>query len=324
MPEENNIGYRAPVLLRNGHLNTLYPHFFRRVNGVRYERTRIDTPDGDFLDLDWSYKGCERLAIILHGLEGDSQRAYVLGMARALNRAGWDSCSVNLRGCSGEMNRMPGSYHSGSTEDLKTVVDHILVSGRYPVLALVGFSLGGNITLRYLGEQADALPDAISGAVAISVPVDLAGSARQMASLSCRMYMEYFLRALRRKLLEKQKRYPGLINLDGYHKIKTFYDFDDRYTAQLHGYANADDYYRRASSLFVLNNIRVPALLLNAADDPFLSPGCFPADAASTNPWFHLETAEYGGHVGFVLNNHNGTYWSEQRSVAFLDEVLDS
>jgi len=320
MPVITHSTYRSPKLFTNGHLQTIYPHYFRPVNGVSYKRIRISTPDDDFLDLDWSYTRSGRVAIITHGLEGNSNRTYVMGMVKALNRRGWDTCSINLRGCSGVMNNKPEFYHSGATYDLKTVIGFVDGLRDYDTIALVGFSLGGNITLRYLGEEGSSVPSRVTRAVAISVPVDLGGSAAVMAGPSCRIYMIRFLRQLRAKVKAKMRMFPGIINDDNFDRIKTFYDFDDRYTAPLHGYSGAEDYYNRASSLPVLEHIRVASLLINADNDPFLSPDCYPRTIAENSRYFHFEQTRGGGHVGFVSLNNKGVYWSEERTAAFLEE----
>jgi predicted alpha/beta-fold hydrolase len=303
----------------------VFPHLFRRVRGVAYRRERIDTPDGDFLDLDWScangqsvQDGTGRLAVLAHGLEGDSNRGYVRGMARALNRAGWDAVAWNLRGCGGEPNRTARLYHSGATEDLHAVLGHVASAGRHRSAALVGFSLGGNITLKYLGERGLDFPLPIEGAVAISVPCDLTDSSVRMEADDCRPYMARFLRSLHRKIRLKRHRFPDLLDDTGYRRIRTFREFDDRYTAPLHGFRDADDYWRRCSSRQFLAGLRVPTLLVNARNDPFLAGGCYPVAEAESNPSLFLEMPAGGGHVGFAAFGHDGLYWSEARAVEFL------
>jgi predicted alpha/beta-fold hydrolase len=320
MPIIESSAYHPPLWLRSGHLQTVFPHFFRRVPPVAYRRERIDTPDGDFLDLDWSEAGSRRLAVISHGLEGDSKREYVLGMVRALRTAGWDVLAWNYRGCGGEPNRAARSYHSGMTEDLHTVLVHVAAHGQYEAAALVGFSLGGNLTLKYLGERGADLALPIRGAVAFSTPCDLADSAARMDALDCRLYMRRFLASLHRKIRARQMRFPDLLDDSGYQQIRTFRQFDNRYTAPLHGFRDADDYWTRCSSRPFLNGIRVPTLLVNARNDPFLAGGCYPVAEAEANPNVFLEMPAHGGHVGFVSFRPDGRYWSETRAVEFLEE----
>lgn len=286
-----------------------------------YIRERIDTPDGDFLDLDWSETGAARLAVVSHGLEGDSQRSYVRGMVRACNRAGWDALAWNMRGCSEEPNRQMGAYHSGRTEDLEAVVQYAFEKHRYEQLALIGFSLGGNLTLKYLGERGTAVDDRICGAVAFSVPCDLQAGAEHLARWSNRLYMKRFLRALRARVRTKVALFPGQLDDDGLDDIRTFREFDGRYVAPLHGFSSAEDYWQRCSCKPLLRNITCPTLLINAADDPFLPAACYPEYEADRNNNFFLEIPRYGGHVGFVSFNAQHLYWSEQQATAFLEHI---
>ncbi len=286
------------------------------MDGPAYERERIETPDGDFLDLDWARVGADRVVVISHGLEGSTDRAYVRGMARALNRHAWDALAWNLRGCSGEPNRLLRLYHSGATEDLDAVVQHAL--RHYDHVALVGFSLGGNMTLKYLGERGDAVDARVRRAVAFSVPVDLAASSVRLGAWENGLYMRYFLRSLRRKVRAKASRFPGEIDAAGLRRIRDFRGFDDRYTAPLHGFEDAEDYWRRSSSRPFLSAIRTPTLLVNAADDPFLAPACYPIDIARESERLRLEIPAHGGHVGFVCFGEDGAFWSERRAAEFL------
>jgi uncharacterized protein len=315
--------YRAPFLCSNPHVQTVIPTVFRKVEGVTYQRRRIETPDGDFLDLDFSSVGSKRLAIVLHGLEGDSTRPYMKGMVKALNQGGWDAAALNFRGCSGEPNRKLRMYHSGETEDLATVISHIESSGMYSALALVGSSLGGNVILKYLGERGGATPSLIKAAVTISVPCDLKACSVRLGEFSNRPYLKRFLRMLRRKIQAKQLIMPESINDIGYERIRLLGEFDDRYTAPMHGFRDANDYYEKGSSKPFLPDISIPTLLINAADDPFLSTTCYPVEEAKTNPNLFLETPRHGGHVGFMAFNRNGRYWSETRAVSFLETVVE-
>ena len=308
---------------RGGHRQTIWPSLFRTVEGVTYERERLELADGDFLDLDWMRTGKTHapVAIIAHGLEGSSERAYVRGLVRAIHRRGWDVLAWNLRGCSGEPNRLLRTYHSGVSDDLDAIVQHVL--GREDrQLAVLGFSLGGNVTLKWLGEQGEAIDPRMVAGVGISVPVDLAGSARVMEGLSRRLYMVRFLRSLTEKVREKAERFPGDIELAGLERMRTFAEFDGRFTAPIHGFADADDYWRRASSLPLLSDIRVPTLLINALDDPFLSASCYPHDVASSSPYLKLLTPRWGGHVGFMAAGEE--YWSETVAAQFIEAARAS
>lgn len=317
MPLIQSSRYSPPRFFSNGHLQTVFPTLFRKVLGVSYQRERINTADNDFLDLDWSVVGANRLAILSHGLEGNSTRPYIVGMARALNRRGWDVLAWNFRGCSGEPNRTVRFYHSGATEDLHVVVSHAATCRSYQTIVLIGFSMGGNLILKYLGERSTHCAS-LKGAVAFSVPCDLQSGAAKMAEFSNSIYMIRFLRSLHEKIQQKMRLMPNQIDDIGYRKIKTFEQFDDRYTAPLHGFKNAEDYYSRASCKQFLRNISIPSLLVNARSDPFLSSSCFPLQEAEDNPNLYLEIPQSGGHVGFVDFNEAGEYWSERRAIEFI------
>jgi uncharacterized protein len=318
LPIIRSSSYRPPLFLANGHLLTIYPNLCREVEGVRYRRQRIRTPDDDFLDLDRSTVGATRVALLAHGLEGNATRPYMLGMVRALNLQGWDAVVWNFRGCSGEPNRKLRFYHSGDTQDLQTVLTRVLPDSRYGTAALIGFSLGGNVILKYLGEHALGLHPAIRAAVAFSVPCDLAASATKMARPENALYMRRFMRLLHGKILAKMQLFPGEIDDRGFSRMRTFKDFDEHYTAPLHGFKSALDYWNKASSKPLLARIAVPTLLVNAVDDPFLAPPCYPYQEAMVNPHLFLETPKAGGHVGFVSFRSGGKYWSESRAIAFL------
>ncbi|ROT99551.1 alpha/beta fold hydrolase [Marinobacter sp. R17] len=315
--------YRPPLWLRNGHVQSVWPTLFRRIDVAEPLSQRIDTPDGDELHLDWYRQGSPRLAILSHGLEGHSRRPYILGLARGLLADGWDVLAWNFRSCGGHMNRLPRFYHSGATQDLHTVVRHALADrADYQHVALSGFSMGGNLTLLYLAEQGERIDSRIRGAVTYSVPCDLAGSARMLALPSRRIYMQRFLRDLQVKMAEKASHFPDLIDLDGFDGIRNFQQFDDRYTAPLHGFRDANDYWTQASCLPRLPEIRVPSLIVNAADDPFLSTACYPEKRRQLGAWVTLEAPRWGGHVGFVEIARDGYYWSERRALNFLRGLL--
>lgn len=325
MPLIEHSSYRPPIGFGNAHVLTIFPSLFRKFPDVNansnhfYRRERIDTPDDDFLDLDWATVGSERLAIISHGLEGDTHRHYMIGMARALNRNGWDALAWNFRACSGETNRQLRMYHNGATDDLETVIQHAFAQDRYRDIALIGFSMGGNLSLVYLGEKSERIDSRIKRAVVFSVPCDLRGCAMELDKWSNKIYLKRFLRHLHQKMTAKMARMPDQINDHNYHLIKNFKDFDDRYTAPLHGFKDAEDYWAKCSSQRFLDRITIPTLIVNAADDPFLSAGSYPVELARAHPCVYLEIPPQGGHVGFVTFNRERLYWSEQRALAFLN-----
>ncbi len=314
---DNN--YNPPFGFSNGHIQTLYPPLFRAIDSVRYKRERIDTPDDDFLDLDWSRQNNNKLVIISHGLEGNTNRAYVKAMVKAVNNAGWDALAWNYRSCSGEPNRLLKSYHNGVTDDLAWVIKHAKKSQPYTQIALIGFSLGGNLTLLYLGKE--SVEPIISKSIVFSVPCDLKGSAAILKKRANKIYMNRFLILLHKKIKSKIKLLPGLINDKDYHKIKDFKAFDDRYTAPIHGFKDAHDYWNKCSSKPYIPHIKVPVLIVNAQNDPFLSESCYPRKEVKSNRQVILETPDSGGHVGFISFNRDNVYWSEKRAVEFLSHT---
>jgi predicted alpha/beta-fold hydrolase len=314
-----NSDYRAPLLYRNGHMHTIIPTLFRKVEGVDYQRERIATPDDDFLDLDWSKVRGDSLAIISHGLEGHTGRAYIKGMVRAVNAAGIDALAWNFRSCSEEPNRCFRLYHNGATDDLDMVVRH--AAETYSRIFLVGFSMGGNLSLLYLGKHEFTLPHGLKGCVVFSVPCDLTDAAMALERRENSIYMKRFLKLLREKVKMKQMQFPGRIDDLNYEQLKTFKDFDDRYTAPLHGFDSAEDYWQKCSSGPWLAKINVPTLIVNSNDDPFLQGGCYPVEQCRKNPVLSLEITHHGGHVGFVGAGNDGIYWSERRAVLFLSSL---
>jgi uncharacterized protein len=309
--------YKAPAYLFNGHLQTIIPSAFRKVQGISYTRERIETADGDFLDLDWSKAGSEQLVILSHGLEGSADRHYIKGMAKAFNKQKWDALAWNCRSCSGEMNRTARFYHHADIHDLEAVIRHVLVKNLYHSVVLIGFSMGGCITLRLLGEKGEHLHPAIKKAVAFSVPCDLTSSVVHLSRPQNSFYSRRFLRKLEKKIQAKALLFPDKVNYTDFKTIKAFKDFDNRYTAPLHGFADAEDFYKKASVRPYLSNIRIPTLLINALNDPFLTPECFPVPEAEANPYLFLEMPLQGGHVGFSTTN-NEECWSEKRAVEFV------
>lgn len=319
MPYLKNSTYKAPsFLFKNAHFNTIFPALFRKVKNVNYTRERIDTPDGDFLDLDWLKVGSRRLVIVIHGLEGDASRSYVRGMVRIFNEEGWDAIGFNFRGCSGEMNRKPQSYHMGWTYDIDFLTKKIADEGVYQEVVLVGFSLGGNTILKYLGEQADEVSPIVKKAVAFSVPVHIPSTNIGFNEPKNWIYLRRFVQNLNEKAIEKKKVFGDEIPIDLNNLPRNFDEFDELITGPIHGYKNAEDYWIRCSSLQFLPNIKIPTLLVNAADDTFLSDQCYPAELAEQHEFFHFEMPAYGGHVGFTTFGNEGRYWSEERAVKFV------
>lgn len=311
------VGYRPLWPFRSAHLSTVWPSVARRVDGIDWGvRERLETPDGDFVDLDGRPSGRSRAIVICHGLEGHSRRAYVLGLARAFELAGFDAWALNFRGCSGEVNRTRGAYHSGLTDDLQLAVARL--SNQYRTVVVAGFSLGANVVLKYLGEPRDDRPRQLHSGVVFSTPCDLASSAIELNKPKNWLYRERFLRTLKKKLRLKAATFPGLPDARTIDRLRTLDQFDDLYTAPVHGFADAADYYRRASSRQFLMGLDRPTLMLSAQDDPILAPECFPWAEARQQPFLHLCAPPHGGHTGFYLPGD--LYWSERLAVDFVTE----
>jgi len=311
--------YNPPFLFKNGHFSTIYAGIWRKIGHFEQKRERIELPDTDFLDLDWSYSKTQtsKVTILIHGLEGNAQRTYIQGSAKQLNANGYDVCAINLRTCSGEQNRLFRSYHSGATEDLDAVVQHILNNKDYAHMYIKGFSLGGNMTLKYLGEDRP-ISKVIKAAMAVSVPCNLHSSCKALLQPKNKPYARRFKKNLIEKLKQKQEKFPKKISDATIKKIVTLKDFDDVYTSKAHGFKDALDYYEKSSCLQFLSNIKTPVLLLNAENDSFLGPECYPKEIAKQNEKLFLEVSKYGGHVGFYGSN-NITY-SEKRVINFFKE----
>ncbi|TAI47762.1 YheT family hydrolase [Flagellimonas allohymeniacidonis] len=312
--------YRPSLLFRNGHFSTIYAGVMRKVEGVTQHRERITLSDGDFLDVDWSFSQTPKkgLVILLHGLEGNAQRPYITGSAKIFNTYGFDACAVNYRGCSGEPNLSYRSYHSGATEDLQEVIHHILKQKDYDAIYLKGFSLGGNLLLKYLGES-NEVSEKIKGAIAVSVPCSLRDSCDQLLTAKNVLYAKRFKKHLIAKLRQKQKMFPDLIPDSDIKAIITLKDFDDIYTSRAHNFRDAFDYYAQCSSLQFLREVNIPVLLINASDDSFLGNACYPYAEADKNKNLFLEVPSFGGHVGF-WDKDNISY-TEKRAIEFLREM---
>ena len=316
--------YRPPPWLRGGHAQTIYPLLIKP-EAPAFRRERWDTPDGDFIDLDWrdpaaDGTGARPLVVLFHGLEGSSDSHYARALMHAANERGWGGLVVHFRGCSGEANRMPRAYHSGDSAEINWILRRIRQTHPARALHAVGVSLGGNALLKWLGEQQESARAIIASAVAVSAPFDLTACGHNLARGFNRIYTRHFLNTLKPTSAAKLERFPGIFCEGRLRKASTLYDFDDVVTAPLHGFASADDYWFRASSKPWLGAIRVPTLLLNARNDPFLPAHALPlADQVSGEVL--LDFPDEGGHVGFVSGQFPGRlYWMPQRVLRFLSQ----
>lgn len=334
--------FRPAWWLPGRHLQTLWSRILRSGPTIDVRRETWATPDGDELALDWVEGPADApLLFALHGLEGCSRSLYMQGLLHLARERGWRGLALNFRSCAAlpaaragragrspwarreyVMNRGRRLYHSGETEDLDWVVRRLVEREPGVTLLLAGVSLGGNVLLKWLGERGDAVPAAVRGAATISVPYDLAAASRHLESRSGRRYARYFLRSLQEKSLRYAERHPGVVDVEAVRRARTFRELDDAAVAPIHGFADADDYYARSSSIDYLDRIRVPVLLLSAADDPFLPARVLPEVERRASPAVTCEFTARGGHAGFVIGPPWAPRpWAEERAIAFLAAV---
>lgn len=323
--------FRPATGLANPHLQTLWGPLWRKRPSLQRTRERLWLADGDFLDLDWHgpHQAQAPLVLVLHGLTGSSDSPYVVGLQQALQHRGWASVAVNWRGCSGEPNLLPRSYHSGASEDLAEAIQHLRAQRPLAPLYAVGYSLGGNILLKYLGETGSA--SHLQAAVAVSVPFRLDECADRIGLGFSRVYQAHFMRAMLAYVKDKQRQFQHL----GHHEnlavlerlgelrnLRNFWDFDGRVTAPLNGFRDAHDYYRRSSSRYYLGENRTPTLIIHASDDPFVFSHSLPS-ASELAAQTSFELHSRGGHVGFVDGSvRTPGYYLERRIPQWLVEGI--
>jgi uncharacterized protein len=328
----NPLKFKPARWMKNTHLQTLYPALLRKKSTPPLlHRERLFTPDHDFLDIDICGTGTAPLVILLHGLSGSSKSGYITGLQTALLQQGFRSVTLNFRGCSGEYNRLARCYHSGETEDIHFLYQTLRQCEPNTPMAVIGFSLGGSVLLNWLGKQGDQV--SLFAAVAVSVPLVLSDCATKLDHGFSRLYRANLLRELKHYVLAKQQHLIKLRAMDEAHKIKelgdlssinSFWQYDDRVVAPLHGFANVHDYYRRCSARQFLKSINVPTLLVQALDDPFMTREVLP-HANELSPAVRLQITLRGGHVGFVTGNpFKPVYWLEQRILTFLNQQRPS
>ncbi|KEQ19336.1 hydrolase [Endozoicomonas numazuensis] len=322
--------FHPSFLLSGPHRQTLWPPLLRQKESLERHRERLKLEDGDFLDLDWCGSNEHSpLVVLLHGLTGSSNSKYILGLQQQLFNQGWQSVAVNFRSCSGEPNHLARSYHSGDSAEL----DQILVemSSRFPnrPMAAVGYSLGGNVLLKYLGEQSRNCP--LTCAVAVSVPFRLDICAAKMNTGLSRIYRDNFLKELYQQAQDKIELFQSkgwneeaqrLTSLINGSRVKTFEEFDHSITAPLHGFKSGSDYYQQSSSRYYLQDIARPTLIIHSEDDPFMTPQALPRkEELSQDICFELTSA--GGHVGFIQGSIlRPEFWLEERIPAFLNSYF--
>jgi predicted alpha/beta-fold hydrolase len=326
--------YRAPAWLPGGHAQTIYAALLAPRPLVRYQRERWETPDGDFIELDWGQttffasqaqeparqekRGLSPILVLFHGLEGGSASHYALALMAEVARRGWRGVVVHFRGCGGAENRLPRAYHSGDSAEVDWILRRLAASGAGAPLYAAGVSLGGNVLLKWLGEAGASACAVVERAASVSAPVDLTAAGNTLDRGVNVMYRRNFLVTMRKKALAKLKRYPGLYDAARVSAASTLREFDDVVTAPLHGFADANDYWTRASSKPCLLHIAVPTLMINARNDPFLPAEAMPGPA-QVAPAVILEQPEEGGHVGFVSGPFPGKLdWLPRRILDFF------
>ncbi len=323
MPIIENIHFTRPPLGQwNAHLQTIVPALTRKFPEIKFRRERLELADGDFLDLDWHEKtGNKRLVILSHGLEGSSNGSYIKGMATIFHEKNWDVLAWNCRSCSGEMNRLFRLYHHGDIGDLSTVIDHAIFQNKWPEIVLIGFSMGGSMTLKYAGVRGEKIPSEIRAAVAFSVPCDIAAGADVLDRADNFIYKNRFLKALSTKIREKDRRFPGILDVSKLKKVRRWRDFDEWFSAPIAGFSSAAEFHEQASSKNFVAGTRIPTLLVQAINDPILTPACWPEDIARGHEFFILEKTKMGGHVGFMERGERFS-WAERRAVDFVEECM--
>ena len=306
---------------RGPHAQTLWARLARRAPEIRFWRERLELPDGDFIDLDWSENGSGPIVVVLHGLEGSSDSPYARGIMHAIERHGWRGVVMHFRGCSGEPNRLARSYHSGDTGDLSFFINTLRRREPRTPLATVGFSLGGNVLLKWLGKAGGGAP--LRAAVAVSVPYVLRSAADRLNHGFSRLYQWQLLRSLRCAVAEKRVRVKLPLKIQDLSTLNSFRDFDEHVTAPLHGFDSADHYYTVSSSRQYLKGITLPTLLLHSRDDPFMTAETIPGQHELSGS-VSLEVSAHGGHVGFVAGAWpwQARYWLEERIPTYLDQYL--
>jgi predicted alpha/beta-fold hydrolase len=303
------------------HLQTLWPTFARRGEKLQLKRERVELSDGDFIDIDWTTQTTGPIVLVLHGLEGSVNSPYAQGILKALSQHGWRSGVMHFRGCSGEVNRLPRTYHSGDTGDLAAIIRILQTREPTTPIAVIGFSIGGNVLLKWLGETEGN--HSLAAAVAVSVPFQLNKSVDRLREGFSLIYEKHLLKCLQLKIVEKFRSQPSPVSLPTMESLKTIRQFDNEITAPLHGFASAEDYYTKSSSRQFLKSIQVPTLILHAKDDPFMPASVIP-NPDELSSAIQLEVLPKGGHVGFVSGSvpWRPQYWLDERIPAFLQAYL--
>ncbi|MGL1934848.1 MAG: alpha/beta fold hydrolase [Fibrobacterales bacterium] len=309
------------ILFRNRHVQTIFPTLFRKVAPLPYQRVEVETNDGDLLYLDTVCAGNSRAVILIHGMEGHSDRIYMRGMGQQLRRDGMDIFAMNMRGCGGE-NRLEKFYNAGLIEDLDAITSYVQKLGQYSEIYFVGFSLGGNLLLNFLADSLSHKYPEIKKSAVVSVPMNLESCARKLNAWYNRIYRWRFLKDFYTKVSSKAKRFPALNPRARFKIIKTLQDYDDIYTAPHGGYTSYNDYYESASAISRITDIKTPFLVMASLDDPFLDADCFPINELENHPTGTMILTEKGGHVGFFTKVDDSRYFHEERISHYFKSTM--
>ncbi|MBP5672085.1 MAG: alpha/beta fold hydrolase [Lentisphaeria bacterium] len=323
MPLIEKSSYHAPFLLGNAHIQTILPSYMRHEDDIAYEREPFNTPDDDVIQLDWSKVGSDRLLIINHGLCGHTHRHYVLSLVKAFNANGWDCMAWNYRGTSKEQNKQLKFTTNNSTDELGWLVNHAIDKGHYRKIALSGYSMGGNIATLYLSREAERVPPQVIGGAVFCAAIDLHGCTISLDNPFNRIYTKHFLKKLIALARAKHEQFPDKVDLSNIDGIKTFHDYDNRFTAPLVGFKDADDYYTTASASRYLEKLKLPLLMVNPKNDPFLGGDCYPVEFAKKSDKLFLEIPDSGGHCGFITPGRDKLWWPAQRALDFLTPLAE-
>ena len=323
---KNSYSFTPPLWARNRHIQTIWPRFFMKRSELTYTKQRLELPDGDFVDLAWSKRpvNCKGLVVLFHGLEGSIKSHYAHNIMAELVNDDWWVVMMHFRGCSGEPNRLTRGYHSGDTGDAMFLLQYLQdIHIDAPVTCAIGFSLGGNMLLKLLGENPGQ--DWLKAGIAISPPFQLAECSDNIGKGFSRHYQNYLLKSMRRNVLTKMQQMDMSqvlsINADQVRKISSFREFDQLITAPLHGFDSADDYYNKSSSGNYLGNIDTPCLVIHAKDDPFMTEEVVP-DSQAISPHIQMDISQFGGHVGFLQGSPwKPVNWYHQRVLDYLNSI---
>lgn len=316
-----NSSYGGPPSYQfNGHLQTLIPGKYRKLDSVAYQRERLVLSDEDFLDLDWLKNDNDRLMILCHGLEGNSTRQYMLGPAQHFHNRNWDILSWNCRSCSEEINKNFQLYYHGNYEDLEEVILHALSGNEYTEIVLVGFSMGGSMLSKYLGVKENQVPSEIIGGISFSAPCDLQASIKAVESRSNWIYNYYFRKMLKAKVLAKAKQFPERLDVSEIDKFKTWRSFDEAFSCPLNGHSNVDDFYETGSCKNYFHKVKTPLLIVNALNDPIIPNTCINYEQIKRHKYINVEYPKLGGHVGFTDKSLRNS-WMERKIEEFLIEL---